>query len=429
MLVDGNVVGTFKPAVSYQIYTTTAFTVTAGTPRHRPSTASTPPAATTPPSSTPSRSSSGPARRRIRRQRRPPRGGDSGFETVQVGAGKSAYDPAGLGLDLHRPPARHRRTATARGSPPATPRPRGHAGRLPPGTGLDSRSRWPAGPPALHDLLRCGPARQLRRLGRGLRGAGRRQRRRHLQAHRHLVPVVHHRTSPSAGAPTIEFLGLDTAGGDNTAFLDAVAVATGHPATPRWATRGSNRPGRGRKSPTTRLARPGPSQPARPGLPTARASPRATPPRPRARRSPSSRARPDHAVGGRLGRRHATRSPSTRPSAATAGVSVAGLRGAGRRQRRRHLQAHRHLVPALHHCTSPSPPGRTPSSSSAWTPQAATTPPSSTPSPSPVRRSDRPPLWATRIPQRPPCGFWGGHARRTAFTLALLRVDGRHLAR
>ena len=30
----------------------------------------------------------------------------------------------------------------------------------------------------------------------------------------------------TAGAHTIEFLGLDTAGGDNIAFLDAVSAAT-----------------------------------------------------------------------------------------------------------------------------------------------------------------------------------------------------------
>ena len=33
----------------------------------------------------------------------------------------------------------------------------------------------------------------------------------------------------AAGSHTIEFLGLDTAGGDNTAFLDDVTVATGQP--------------------------------------------------------------------------------------------------------------------------------------------------------------------------------------------------------
>ena len=119
------------------------------------------------------------------------------------------------------------------------------------------------------------------------------------------VPVI-------AGAHTITFQGLDSAGGDNTAFLDQVAVA------PSIGDPGFEQPavGTGALS-TTPPAHRGSSPAARASPATTAASPRAIPPHPRGSRSPSSRepARsPSRSPAGQPG---PTCSPSTPPSAAT----------------------------------------------------------------------------------------------------------------
>ena len=81
-----------------------------------------------------------------------------------------------------------------------------------------------------------------------------------------------------------------------------------------------------------------------------------------------------HRLGGRLLRADLQR----RPAWQLPGVA-AGLPGAGRRRRGRHLHTLGHVVPELTPPPrSPSRPGRTRSNSRAWTVPAVTTPPSST---------------------------------------------------
>ena len=127
----------------------------------------------------------------------------------------------------------------------------------------------------------------------------------------------------AAGSHTVTFQGLDTAGGDNTAFIDKSSSGRvdralvpvgdcGLRAGRRWAPASTG---------TTRRARPGPS-PAAPGSrATAAASPPATRRPRRAPRSPSSRRPARSARPSPAGPPAPTRSPSRPPSAATSQAS------------------------------------------------------------------------------------------------------------
>jgi hypothetical protein len=213
VLVDGKVVGTFTPSgTSYQSYTTAAFTVTAGAHTIEfqgldsaggDNTAFLD-AVTIMPVSVP------PV-------------GDAGFEQVQVGAGQFQYDPTGSawtfagssGISANG-------SGFTAGNPPA---PEGTQVAFLQGTGSFSQSvaGWAAGSHTLSfDAAQRG----------------------NVQASRQDFEVLVDSTvvgtfTPSgtsyqayttaaftvtAGAHTIKFLGLDSAGGDNTAFLDEIRV-------------------------------------------------------------------------------------------------------------------------------------------------------------------------------------------------------------
>ena len=92
----------------------------------------------------------------------------------------------------------------------------------------------------------------------------------------------------AAGAHTIEFLGLNPLGGDNTAFIDQVAISHGQRPQPTAASR--PRPWTQGNTNSRSPARPGSSRqgPASAAMPAP--SPPATPAPPTATRSPSSRA-------------------------------------------------------------------------------------------------------------------------------------------
>ena len=181
----------------------------------------------------------------------------------------------------------------------------------------------------------------------------------------------------TAGSHTIKFQGLDSAGGDNTAFVDDVALDQ---PSHRSATRVSSRwwwvPA---SSSTDRPAHPGPSLAAPASRATTAALPQAIRRPPRAHKSPSFR------KPARSASRVAAGPPAVlhaelpgRPAGQLPGVP-AGLQRAGRRRGGGHLHALRDVVPdATPPPRSPSRPGRTRSSSRAWTAPAVTTPPSST---------------------------------------------------
>ena len=212
--------------------------------------------------------------------------GDPGFEQVQVGAGHYQYRPTGSpwtfagssGIAANN-------SAFTSGNPPA---PAGHTGRLPAGNWLDHPDRHRLGRRLLRAHLRRRPARNYQAS--------------HQDFEVLIDGTVISTFTPSstsylsystatftvtAGSHTIKFLGLDSAGGDNTAFVDAVTLAS---SPPRSATRVSSRCRSERAITSTGPpALPGPS-PAVPAFPpTTAPSPRATHRHPRAHRSPSSR--------------------------------------------------------------------------------------------------------------------------------------------
>ena len=150
--------------------------------------------------------------------------GDPGFEQVQVGAGQFQYDPAGSAWTFSGSAGISANGSGFTCGQPAGPR--GLTGRLPPRDRLVQPVRRWLGRGHLHAELRGGAAG-------------------HYQASQQdfevLVDgVVISTFTPSgtsyqsyttaaftvsAGSHTITFQGLDSAGGDNTAFVDQVAVA------------------------------------------------------------------------------------------------------------------------------------------------------------------------------------------------------------
>ena len=209
VLVDGVVVGTFTPSgTSYQSYTTAAFTVTAGShtiafqgldTAGGDNTAFVDQVVVA--------SASQPADRR-----RGVRAGAGGGRPVPVRPDRLALDVLRQCRHLGQRQRLHRRQPAG---------PAGHPGRLPPGDRLVQPDRRRLGRRLLRDQLRRRPARQHQ--------ASR-------QDFQVLVDgVVVGTFTPSgtsyqsyttaaftvtAGSHTITFQGLDTAGGDNTAFIE-----------------------------------------------------------------------------------------------------------------------------------------------------------------------------------------------------------------
>ena len=153
----------------------------------------------------------------------------------------------------------------------------------------------------------------------------------------------------AAGSHTIAFQGLDSAGGDNTAFVDAVAVVQASRAA-RSATRASSRwrwaPA---SSGTARPARPGPSPAAPASRPTAAASPRATRRRPQGAQvaflqgtGSFSQAVAGWAAGSYTLSFSAAQRGNCQASRQDFSVLVDGVGGG-------HLHALGHVVPELHH--------------------------------------------------------------------------------
>ena len=282
VLVDGVAVGTFTPAgTGYAGYATAAFTVTAGQPHDR------------------LRGARHRRRRQHRlRRRRPdraapvrPGGVDAGFESPSVGAGSFAVRPGGDPLDLRR--RRRRRGQRQRLHRRQPRRPRGRPGRLPPGRRLVQPGRRRHGRRHL-------PAHLPRRAARQLPAAG--------QDFRVLVDGVavgtftpagtgyaalhDGRVHRAGGQPHDRLRRLDTAGGDNTAFVDAVQIVQRGRRARRCRTPAFESPSVGAAaSSTPRRGPPGPTPAAPASRATAPGSPPPTPTPPRAPRSPSSRAR------------------------------------------------------------------------------------------------------------------------------------------
>ena len=156
-----------------------------------------------------------------------PPAGNAGFEAPAV-PGSYIYNPTGTawtfsGTSPSGSGVAGNNSAFTSGNPS---RPARHAGRLP----TRARHHHPVDRRLdrrdLYHLFLRREARQQRRQP-GLPGAGRRHRRRHIPSHDHDVRDVYDAHVQRRGrAHTIKFLGLDTAGGDNTDFLDAVSLAS-----------------------------------------------------------------------------------------------------------------------------------------------------------------------------------------------------------
>ena len=336
-------------------------------------------------------------RRQHRLHRRRPAGpgaraaavADAGFEQPSVGAGpRSAYrPPARPGPSPAAPASR----PTAAASPPATRRParaaRSPSSRRP----ARSARRSPAGPPAPTSSPSTPPSgATTRRRGRTSRSwstasssAPSRPSGTSYQTYTTAAFTV------AAGAHTITFQGLDTAGGDNTAFVDARPPSR-RPARAAVADAGFEQAavGAGQLPVPARPARPGPSPAAPASRATAAASPSAT------------RRRPE---GGQVAFLQTTGSFSQAVAGWAAGTYALTFDAAQRGNYQASRQDFQVLVDGVVVGTftpagtsyqptppprSPSPPGRTRSPSRAWTPPAATTPPSSTTSTS--RRPEPP---------------------------------------
>ena len=305
VLVDGVVVGTFTPSgTSYQSYTTSRSASPPGRTRSR-SRAWTAPAATTPPSSTPS----------SRWPPAPPSATRVSSRCRWGGPVTSTGRPARPGPSPAAPASR----PTTAASPRATRRPpRAHRSPSSRAPARFSQIRRRLGRRLLPAHLRRRPAWQLPgRRSRTSRcwstaswSAPSRPRARRTRAYSTAAFTV------TAGSHTITFQGLDSAGGDNTAFVDDAVV----PASLATDRRPGFRAGAGGSGPVpvpARPARPGPSPAAPASRPTTAASPRATRRPPRARRSPSSRGPARSARPSPAGPPAPTCSPSTPPSAAT----------------------------------------------------------------------------------------------------------------
>jgi subtilase family serine protease len=215
VLIDGNVVGTFTPSgTSYQSYSTTAFTVTAGA--HTITFQGLDSAGgdnttfldqiAVAPASTPSI-------------------GDPGFEQVVVGAGNFQYDPTGspwtfsggAGISGNN-------SGFTSGNPPA---PQGVQVAFLQGTGLFTQSvaGWAAGSYVLtfdaaqRENYQASQENFNVLIDGSVVGTFTPSGTSYQSYSTTAFTVV------TAGAHTITFQGLDSAGGDNTAFLDAVTIS------------------------------------------------------------------------------------------------------------------------------------------------------------------------------------------------------------
>jgi hypothetical protein len=187
----------------------------------------------------------------------------------------------------------------------------------------------------------------------------------------------------SPGAHTVTFQGLDSAGGDNTAFIDAVNVA---PVAPLIANAGFESPAVGNGSSIVQQGQAGPSRGTRESQGTTAPSRGAIPPHHRVLRSPSFKPRELSARRSPAGRPAATRSPSRQRS------GPATTRTSSFWSTATPLAASRQRDPA----TLPTPRphsrsvlARTPLPSRVWTVWEATTRPSS------MRSRSRQPPWVS----------------------------------
>jgi hypothetical protein len=218
VLIDGTVVGTFTPSgTSYQSYTTSAFTVTAGA--HTIAFQGLDSAGGDNTAFIDAVAQSSVTTATI---------GDPGFEQVVVGAGHFQYDPTGSPWTFSGASGiSGNNSGFTSGNPPA---PQGVQVAFLQQTGSFSQSvaGWAAG----SYVLTFEAA----------------QRANHQASHQNFNVLIDgtvvgtftptgtsyqsYMTSSftvTAGSHTIEFQGLDSAGGDNTAFIDAVALATASP--------------------------------------------------------------------------------------------------------------------------------------------------------------------------------------------------------
>ena len=363
VLVDGVVVGTFTPAgTSYQPYTTAVFTVTAGAHTIKFQGLDTAGGDNTAFIDDRHRTGHRPDRRRG------VRAGGGGCRPVPV-------PPHRLTLDLRRQRGHLRQQQRLHLGQPAGPRGRQVAFLQTTGSFSQSVSGWAAGSYTL----------TFKAAQRGNHQASR-------QDFNVLVDGVvvgtftpsgtSYQATPPPRSPSRPGRTRSSsrdwirAGGDNTAFVDQIAVAQAQQLHDRR--RGVRAGGRWvpASSSTAPPAHPGPSPAVRASPATTAASPRATRRPPRAYRSPSCRRPARSASRSAAGPPAPTRSPSRPPSAATTRrpgrTSTSWLTGWW-------WAPSRPLVPR----TSPTPPrrsrsrpGRTRSSSRDWIRPAATTPPS-----------------------------------------------------
>ena len=345
VLVDGSVVDTFTPSgTSYQSYTTARFTVAAGA--HTITFQGLD-------------SAGGDNTVFIDSVTLPvgvPAAGDAGFEQPSVGRrpgrvrpGRTAWTfSSGAGISANRAASR-----------PATPGAPGDAGRIPPGDRLVQPERHRLGRRLLHRSLSAPPSAAIS-------GS-------HQNFEVLVDGVVVGTFTPSgtsyqgfstavSGAGrvhTITFQGLDSAGGDNTAFIDDVSIV----ATGVWDPGFEQMSVGPAASRILRQARRGPLPAGRGSRPTTAALRLATHRRPRGLKSPSSRAPAPSARPSPAGPPAPTRLPSTPLSARTTRLltristfwSTEWWSAASRR-----LAPRTRVFPPL---SSMSRPGRTPSPS------------------------------------------------------------------
>jgi hypothetical protein len=222
VLIDGTVVGNFEPTTtSYQIYTTNAFSVTAGAHTIEFLGINTAGGDDTDFLDAVSLAVV---------QTSVPTVGDSGFEALPVGYGNFKYDPTGSAWTFSGGAGvSGNNSAFTSGNPAA---PQGSQVGLVQDTGSITQSvaGWAAG-----SYVISFDAAQRGNYGTSVENF-------EVLVDGNVVGSFQpngtsyqtYTTSSftlSAGAHTIEFLGLDSAGGDNTVFLDAVAVAMANPPT------------------------------------------------------------------------------------------------------------------------------------------------------------------------------------------------------
>jgi hypothetical protein len=150
--------------------------------------------------------------------------GDSGFETVQVGAGKFAYGPTGSPWTFTGPTGISANASGFTAGNPAAPQGTQVAFIQQNGSITQSVAGWIAG-----SFTISFDAAQRANHGTSVEDF-------EVLVDGNVVSTFNPTSTSyqtyttaaftvSAGAHTIEFLGLDTAGGDNTALVDEVSVA------------------------------------------------------------------------------------------------------------------------------------------------------------------------------------------------------------